>query len=120
MQRLAWLLFLLGLLLTAPATADPLEVGPGSHASFALIIGVNRSVDKNAPLLRYADDDAARYLDLFRTLGAKSYVLARLDENTRRLHPQVAAEALHPRLAEYRQVIRTLAADIEQARKRGV
>ncbi len=120
MLRRFWLLLLLGLLLAAPAAADPLEVGPGNHASFALIIGVNRSVDKDAPLLRYADDDAARYLDLFRTLGARSYVLARLDDNTRRLHPQVAAEALPPRLAEYRQVIRTLAADIAQARKRGV
>jgi hypothetical protein len=114
-----WLLLLLGFVLTTPASAAP-EFGPGSHASFALIIGVNRSVDKGAPLLRYADDDAARYLDLFRTLGARSYVLARLDDNTRRLHPQVAAEALQPRLQEYRQVIRTLAADIARARKRGV
>ncbi|HVJ20273.1 MAG TPA: caspase family protein [Polyangiaceae bacterium] len=120
MAKRAWFAFLLSLLFALPAAAEPPEVGPGNHASFALIIGVNRSVDKNAPLLRYADDDAARYLDLFRTLGAKSYVLARLDDNTRRLHPQVAAEALQPRLAEYRQVIRTLAADIEQARKRGV
>jgi hypothetical protein len=119
-MRRFWLLMLVALLLTAPAAADPLEVGPGNHASFALIIGVNRSVDKDAPLLRYADDDAARYLDLFRTLGARSYVLARLDDNTRRLHPQVAAEALPPQMAEYRQVIRTLAADIAQARKRGV
>jgi hypothetical protein len=121
MSKLAWLGILVGILsLSASARARPKVVGPGDHASFALIIGVNRSVDKDAPLLRYADDDAARYLDLFRMLGAKSYVLARLDDNTRRLHPQVAAEALPPRLSEYRQTIRKLAADIKQARKRGV
>jgi len=120
MPRQIWLLLLLALLLTTPAKASPPELVSGDHASFALIIGVNRSVDKDAPLLRYADDDAARYLDLFRTLGARSYVLARLDDNTRRLHPQVAAEALRPRLTEYRRLIRTLSADIAQARKRGV
>jgi hypothetical protein len=106
--------------LASRAAADAAEARPGNQASFALIVGVNRSVDEHAPLLRYADDDAARYVELFRSLGARSYVLARLDENTRRLHPQVAAEALPPRLAEYRQIIGQLAADVARARQRGI
>ena len=61
---------------------------PPAHATFALILGVNRSVDPEAKLLRYADDDAARYLELFRSLGARSYVLTRPDANTAALHPQ--------------------------------
>ena len=71
------------------------------YASFALIVGVNRSVDADVAQLRYADDDAARYLDLFRSLGARSYVLTRPDANTQRLHPQVAAEALLPVRADF-------------------
>jgi hypothetical protein len=120
-MRGLWLAAAAILLFSGQARAQATKASASDgYASFALIIGVNRSIDRDAPLLRYADDDAARYLDLFRTLGARSYVLSRLDDNTRRLHPQLAAEAQAPRLREYRQAIATLAADVEQAHKRGV
>jgi Caspase domain len=90
------------------------------RASFALIIGVNASPFPDVAPLRYADDDAARYLDLFRALGARTYVLSRLDDNTRRLHPQAAAEAALPRRAELRQAVESLSRDVAQARARGV
>jgi len=90
------------------------------YASFALIVGVNKSIDTDVAALRYADDDAARYLDLFRSLGARSYVLTRPDANTRRLHPQVAAEAMLPIHADFERATALLAADVEQARQRGV
>ncbi|XXF76270.1 caspase family protein [Myxococcaceae bacterium GXIMD 01537] len=89
-------------------------------ALFALIIGSNKSHDAELPALRYADDDAARYLDLFRQLGARTYLLSRLDENTRRLHPQASAEALEPRKARLDEAVRQLQEDIAQARQRGV
>lgn len=89
-------------------------------ALFALIIGVNASASPGRAPLRYADDDAARYLDLFRALGARSTVLARLDENTRSLHPQAAAEAQPPRMRELRLAVDALARDIAQAHSRGV
>jgi hypothetical protein len=111
-------------ILTFAGAADAEPTGPVSgsneRASFALIVGVNKSVDADAPLLRYADDDAARYLDLFRSLGARSYVLTRLDENTRRVHQQVAAEAEAPVLSEYAKAIEALAKDIQQARQRNI
>ena len=91
-----------------------------ARAVFALIIGVNASPAPDRPALRYADDDAARYLELFRALGARTYILSRLDDNTRRLHPQAVAEALPPRRAELEQTIATLARDVAQARARGV
>ncbi|MFP2925805.1 hypothetical protein ACLESO_11420 [Pyxidicoccus sp. 3LG] len=89
-------------------------------ASFALIIGVNRSHEPDLPVLRYADDDAARYLDLFRLLGARTYLLARLDDNTRRLHPQAAAEAMDPKRSELTSAVKRLSEDIALARSRGV
>ena len=90
------------------------------HATFALIIGVNQSVDPELPALRYADDDAARYLDLFRTLGARTYLLARLDENTSRLHPQALAEAMLPRKEEFDRAVADLAQDVAHAKEQGV
>jgi hypothetical protein len=95
------------------------EAPPGP-AAFALIIGVNRAVDPELPLLRYADDDAALYQQLFRGLGARTYVLTRADDNTRRLHPQVVAEAGDPTRAGLDRAIGALAADVAQARARGV
>lgn len=90
------------------------------RASFAIIVGSNASVDANLPPLRYADDDAARYLDLFRLLGARTYLLTRLDENTKRLHPQAAAEASEPKKAAYDAALAQLGADVSQAAQRGV
>src|SRR5205814_8831143 len=106
------------------ADDDPGESPAGDvstpYASFALIVGVNKSIDPDVAVLRYADDDAARYLDLFRSLGARSYVLTRPDTNTQRLHPQVAAEAMLPNHADFERATALLAADVEQARQRGV
>src|SRR4051812_43237331 len=99
-MKFFWAALVVLFALPAWADAPKASAEATSYASFALIVGVNKSIDADAPLLRYADDDAARYLDLFRALGARSYVLARLDDNTRRLHPQVAAEAMPPVKAE--------------------
>jgi hypothetical protein len=103
----------------AVAAAAPAPA-PSARALFALIIGVNASPAPGVTPLRYADDDAARYLELYRALGARTYLLSRLDENTRRLHAQAAAEAQPPRRAELRQAVDALSRDIAQARSNGV
>jgi hypothetical protein len=91
---------------------------PPARATFALIVGVNQSVDPELPALNYADDDAAQYLDLFRALGARTYLLSRLDDNTKRLHPQAAAEAQLPRRQAFEAELARLAADVAQAHAR--
>ncbi|NMO16356.1 caspase family protein [Pyxidicoccus fallax] len=108
-------------MLASGAATPAAATSPASRtASFALIIGVNRGHEPDQPVLRYADDDAARYLDLFRLLGARTYLLARLDDNTRRLHPQAAAEAQDPKRAELAAAVKRLSEDIALARSRGV
>ena len=106
------------------AVADPsagaVAISAAPAARFAVIVGVNDSVDKGTPALRYADDDAAGYLDLFRTLGARTYLLSRFDENTQRLHPQAAAEAHDPRIGSFVQVMTQVAADVAKAHARHV
>jgi hypothetical protein len=83
-------------------------------------MGVNRSVDADLKPLLYADDDAVRYQELFRSLGGKTQLLARLDRETTALSPQAAAEALPPTRASLRKVVSQLAAEIALARQRGV
>lgn len=89
-------------------------------ATFALVIGSNASVDRDLAPLKYADDDAARYFDLFRLLGARTTVLSRLDDNTRRIHPQAAAEAKEPKKAELDAAWAALEGDVRQASQRGL
>jgi hypothetical protein len=116
------------LVCAAPSYADPSAAlgssaqssnrKPVSVARFALILGVNRSVDADAAQLRYADDDAAKYLDLFRGLGARTYLLSRLDANTERLHSQASAEAHEPTRVELARALDQLQADVSLAAKR--
>jgi hypothetical protein len=103
------------------ALAIPLGVSAEEHkALFVLIVGVNKSIDDDLPPLRYADDDAARYFDLFRSLGARTYLLTRPDENTSRLHPQAAAETREPLQRSLRETVLQLASDVEKAKNRRV
>jgi len=93
---------------------------PPRNAVYALIIGVNRGVDVDLPPLHYADDDAVRYQELFRALGARTALLTRLDRETTGLSPQAVAEALPPTRASLRNVVALLAAEIRTAHQRGV
>ena len=109
--------FLVALVLVGSARA---EREPRPPAIFALVVGVNRSVDGGVPPLAYADDDAALYLELFRALGAQAILLSAFDENTRRLHPQAVAEAREPTRRDLMDASRTLAQAVAQARRRDV
>src|SRR5262249_24231772 len=97
------------------AHADGLQ----KSAMFALIVGSNVAVDTELPPLKYADDDAARYADLFRAIGARTYLVTRLDTNTTRLHPQAVAQAVVPLRAELDRVAWQVASDVAQAKARG-
>ncbi|HVH47204.1 MAG TPA: caspase family protein [Labilithrix sp.] len=111
---LAFAIVLGACITTRASAAEP------PRAEFALIVGSNVSVDADVAPLRYADDDAARYFDLFRLLGMRTVLLARIDDSTRRLHPQAAAEALLPRKADLTKATLAVAAEVAEARRRGL
>jgi hypothetical protein len=119
MKRL-WCIGLTGTVLAFCADRAQTASEPPRNAVFALIMGVNRSVDADLKPLRYADDDAVRYQELFRSLGAKTVLLANLDEETSALSPQAAAEALPPTRAFLSKAVSLLATEIAIARARGV
>lgn len=110
----------LALLAALPGPARAAEAPSDEpHAAFALIIGVNSSPNPDLQPLKYADDDAARYFDLFAALGARTYLLAGFDDNTARLHPE-AREASYPAdMESLRVVAGQMALDIERARRNG-
>ena len=115
-----WGIALAGSVLALCAGRAQAASEPPRNAVFALIMGVNRSVDADLKPLRYADDDAVRYQELFRSLGAKTVLLANLDEETSALSPQAAAEALPPTRAFLSKAVSLLATEIAIARARGV
>jgi hypothetical protein len=109
-----------------PAHAEPDPAAhtepapPARTAMFALLIGADHAVDHDLPVLHYADDDAARYHELFELLGARSALLADLDDNTRRLHPAAAQIAAAPTMAELSRAVDRLATQVAAARGSGM
>jgi hypothetical protein len=87
---------------------------------YALVIGNNRPPLARAdlPSLRYADDDAVRYQELFLRLGAQTHLLTVPDADTQRRHPEVAGRALPPSLEVLRRAVDQVAraADADLAR----
>lgn len=69
---------------------------PARSETFAIIVGNNTSLDPSDKTLRFADDDAARYHELFTRFGARAQLLAVLDSETQRLFPDAAAVARAP------------------------
>lgn len=66
---------------------------------YAIIVGVNTSPEEGVPPLRFADDDAAKFFELFAAMGARVVLLTVLDPDAQRRFPDAAAAALPPRRA---------------------
>ena len=70
----------------------------GHADTFALIVTNNRSLELGRPDLQYADDDGAKYYELFGMLADKSNItlLTELDADTRKLFPDADDVARKP------------------------
>jgi hypothetical protein len=116
--------------LVAPAAArahaltpDPAAAAAGEAgaARFAIVIGNNRPEDGDAsrvPSLRYADDDAVATHALLIEAGVTSVLLARLDDDSRRLHPGVRPDGA-PRADELDRALAAQGARMKAAAARG-
>jgi len=113
------------------AAAVAVAVGWGSpHTSgaatqkeerFALVVTNNRSQVKHRPNLQYADDDGARYVQVFRTVTATDRVtlLTRFDPASRRLFPELSRGVAPPTRAEVDRAVKRIERAVDQANKRG-
>lgn len=106
-------------LLLAPLLCAAAQNPTTQPRLLSLVVGLNTSRDPGVAPLRYADDDAARYYELFEALGAEPRLLAVLDADTQRRHPQLAAVARPPTRAELERAVKELAAEARRAAEAG-
>ena len=108
----------ISLALTTPALAAPVA---RPSVGFALVVTNNRSLTSSRPDLQYADDDGAKYADLFSDeLGAGQVtLLAEFDAASRRLYPEWSSRALAPTRANLDGAVARLASDIARAQADG-
>jgi hypothetical protein len=88
-HRIATLLAV-ALALAWPSTARGAASG---RTVLALIITNNRGAGLERPDLHYADDDGAKYYELFRTIAGEdgTFLLTEFDSDTARLYPELRA-----------------------------
>lgn len=101
------------LLVATAASAAPERV------AYALILANNASLDPKQAPLRYADDDGARYHELFSPRTKETVLLSVLDAETQALHPGLAARTRPPTRAALREALARLNARMEEDRARG-
>ena len=104
------LAFAVSLTMLAPARtarADPASDGGPMPVRFAIVIGNNQAESERTPSLRYADDDAVATHQLLVEAGVDSWLLARLDADSQRLHPGITP-AGPPRGADLDRALATL------------
>lgn len=71
----------------------------------AVIVGVNESFEADQPTLEYADDDAARYYEMFAPLFDRVELLTVLDDDSQDVFPAAAQVARSPDAATLRDTI---------------
>ncbi len=76
--------------------SDAAAAGCRSPRRYAIVVANNATHDPGLPPLRYADDDAIRYYELFRAAGARTALLVDPDRDTLRRLPEVAQVAMPP------------------------
>lgn len=106
---LLWICFL-----PAYAQANPQVV--------ALIVGSNRSSVSSRPDLRYADDDAARYDETFRSVTERDddvELLTRFDRDSQTLFAPLQQRAIAPTRANLQSSVRRLAVRVRALRALG-
>lgn len=115
------LLALVVLLASSPAARAQQSPAAGRPAVIALIVTNNRSAELGRPELRYADDDGAKYYELFRMIADSAAVelLTDFDADSARLFPDAHAVAHEPTKAAVTEAVTRLTAQAVGAARAG-
>jgi hypothetical protein len=100
--------------------ARPASANPAAHV-FALIVTNNKSISLSQPDLQYADDDGARYYQLFRSLAAEEDVLllTTFDRASAAIYPELVNVARRPTRSQLDLAAASLGDAVSLARRRG-
>ncbi|MEW5849157.1 MAG: caspase family protein [Myxococcota bacterium] len=104
--------------LMVPAALHAAPERPRPVRRFALVVG-NNVGPAHLPLLRYADDDAARLYEFLVGAGYRARLMTVLDGETQNLMPGVVAVAQPPTRAALEETLRGLWTEISAARAAG-
>lgn len=102
-----------------PATAGADQTPGVRTARHVLIVANNRDPAGELPVLRYADDDGARFAELFEAAGARVELLATLDADSQKLFPDLVGRSRPPTRDRLRAALEGMFADIRQDRSDG-
>ena len=89
-------LSILSLIVCAVAWASSPASSDVNEQTFVVIVANNHSLDADTEPLRFADDDGAKYFEMFRAVGAKTALLAVLDPDAQQRYKEAAAAAVPP------------------------
>ncbi|MBN2525093.1 MAG: caspase family protein [Deltaproteobacteria bacterium] len=86
---------------------------------YAIIVANNNSLDEGVPPLRYADDDGARYFEMFTSAGVEVSLLTVLGAEEQRRYIEAAKAAVPPSYKNLRATLKTLFTRMESAVQSG-
>jgi hypothetical protein len=87
---------------------------------YALIVANNSSVDPGVKPLQFADDDGARYFELFESLTDEARLLTTLDADSQKLFPKVVPHTKSPTRAQLKETVGELSQTVRDNRKAGI
>lgn len=99
--------------------ATPRAGNARDRSVYAVIIGNNVAPGSKLKPLRYADDDAARFAELFTSAGIHTQLLVVADSDTRKLFGEVMKSARAPTRANLQRAVRSTFEAIRTAEARG-
>ena len=100
--RWTWLTILSSIIAISASGAPPTST-PQKNQFYVLIVANNHSLDKETAPLRFADDDGAKYYEMFQAAGANTALLTVLDADAKERYPEAAKVAVAP----YREALMT-------------
>lgn len=118
-MRHALLTICLALLIAAPAVATA-EVPAQPKRTYAVVVANNGSVDAGVKPLRYADDDGARFYEMFSSMTDEAHLLTTLDADSQRVFANLAPSTQAPTRENLKARIASVAAKIEKDRAAGI
>lgn len=108
----------LGALLLLPSAAAN-RGDAGATRLHVLVVAHNESLDPDVRALRFADDDGARYFELFSEMTPRVSLLTVLDPETARIHPAAARAAKVPWMRSLREAVDRIARDVRRDNRAG-